>query len=267
MLRIGCWALLTLATTALQAADEPKDKPTSAAEQHQSLLREFQAAQQDIIKAYRAASSDDERKKLLEKYHTLAKTFSDRFLAFAQKNAKAPEAVDALIVIVNMARGTEDGNAALDKALEILSAEHIDNDKIAAVCQSLASNPSPASAKFLRTVLEKSAKRALQAQACYSLAGVVKTQSEGAQKLKKPEADALAKEAERLYQQVIDKYGDVKYFRGTFGEVAKADLFELRHLSIGKIAPQIEGEDVDGKSFKLSDYRGKVVLLDFWGNW
>ena len=36
---------------------------------------------------------------------------------------------------------------------------------------------------------------------------------------------------------------------------------------VGKLAPEIEGEDVDGVPFKLSDYRGKVVLLDFWGHW
>jgi peroxiredoxin len=41
----------------------------------------------------------------------------------------------------------------------------------------------------------------------------------------------------------------------------------LRYLAIGKVAPDIEGEDIDGRRFKLSDYRGKVVLLDFWGNW
>ena len=41
-------------------------------------------------------------------------------------------------------------------------------------------------------------------------------------------------------------------------------LHEIRHLSVGKEAPDIEGEDQDGKRFKLSDYRGKVVLLDFW---
>lgn len=35
----------------------------------------------------------------------------------------------------------------------------------------------------------------------------------------------------------------------------------------GKPAPEIEGEDLDGHPFKLSDYRGKVVLLDFWGDW
>jgi len=37
--------------------------------------------------------------------------------------------------------------------------------------------------------------------------------------------------------------------------------------AIGKPAPEISGEDLDGQQFKLSDYRGKVVLLDFWGNW
>jgi cytochrome oxidase Cu insertion factor (SCO1/SenC/PrrC family) len=39
------------------------------------------------------------------------------------------------------------------------------------------------------------------------------------------------------------------------------------HLAIGKVAPEIEGKDVDGKKFKLSEYRGKVVVLDFWGDW
>jgi hypothetical protein len=33
------------------------------------------------------------------------------------------------------------------------------------------------------------------------------------------------------------------------------------------LAPEIQGDDIDGVPFKLSDYRGKVVVLDFWGNW
>lgn len=36
---------------------------------------------------------------------------------------------------------------------------------------------------------------------------------------------------------------------------------------IGSVAPDIEGVDTDGVRFKLSDYRGKVVVLDFWGDW
>jgi cytochrome oxidase Cu insertion factor (SCO1/SenC/PrrC family) len=38
-------------------------------------------------------------------------------------------------------------------------------------------------------------------------------------------------------------------------------------LQVGQRAPEIEGEDVDGKRFKLSDFKGKVVVLDFWGFW
>jgi hypothetical protein len=51
------------------------------------------------------------------------------------------------------------------------------------------------------------------------------------------------------------------------GDAVKRDLFELCHLAIGKPDSEIEGEDIDGRQFKLSDYRGKVMLLDFWGNW
>ena len=35
----------------------------------------------------------------------------------------------------------------------------------------------------------------------------------------------------------------------------------------GSLAPEIKGNDLDGAPFKLSDYRGKVVMLDFWGDW
>jgi hypothetical protein len=38
-------------------------------------------------------------------------------------------------------------------------------------------------------------------------------------------------------------------------------------FQVGETAPEIAGEDIDGIPFKLSDYRGKVVVLDFWGHW
>jgi peroxiredoxin len=41
----------------------------------------------------------------------------------------------------------------------------------------------------------------------------------------------------------------------------------VQRLTIGKVAPEIEGPDLDGVPFRLSDYRGKVVLLVFSGDW
>ena len=36
---------------------------------------------------------------------------------------------------------------------------------------------------------------------------------------------------------------------------------------VGSPAPETAGEDLDGVPFRLSDYRGNVVVLDFWGDW
>ena len=38
-------------------------------------------------------------------------------------------------------------------------------------------------------------------------------------------------------------------------------------LAVGQTAPEISGKDLDGKPMKLSEFRGKVVVLDFWGHW
>jgi len=50
-------------------------------------------------------------------------------------------------------------------------------------------------------------------------------------------------------------------------EEVVTDLFVLQHLGIGMLAPELVGVDVDGQPVHLSDYRGKVLVLDFWGFW
>ncbi len=38
-------------------------------------------------------------------------------------------------------------------------------------------------------------------------------------------------------------------------------------VNVGNKAPELIGASADGKTFKLSDTKGKVVLLDFWAGW
>ena len=78
------------------------------------------------------------------------------------------------------------------------------------------------------------------------------------------EADKVAAEAEKYFVMVIDQFGKDK---PTLKLEAERDLKVLRTIRIGKVAPNIAAGDLDDKEFKLTDYRGKVVLLDFWGNW
>ncbi len=48
---------------------------------------------------------------------------------------------------------------------------------------------------------------------------------------------------------------------------AAGQIFRFKNLVVGKRAPDFEALDVDGQPFKLSDYKGKVTVIDFWGFW
>jgi len=71
------------------------------------------------------------------------------------------------------------------------------------------------------------------------------------------------------YAKLLGEYKDVKWRESTYGRIADARVNPLSpaDLAEGKPAPEIEGVDHNGKPMKLSDYRGRVVLLDFWGDW
>src|SRR5262249_13627861 len=100
-----------------------------------------------------------------------------------------------------------------------------------------------------------------------ALAQSLKNRADRMTEAQAKEAEKLRKESEEAFGRATDNYGDVKLGGSTVGEQAKTELFELRFLSVGKVAPEVEGEDADSKKFKLSDYRGKVVMIDFWGHW
>jgi hypothetical protein len=82
------------------------------------------------------------------------------------------------------------------------------------------------------------------------------------EELRRKGRDGRIKEVEALLEQAEAKYGEVKMpWGGPVGEQAKAELFSIRHLGVGKQAEDIDGKDQDGKPFKLSQYRGKPSNL------
>lgn len=73
--------------------------------------------------------------------------------------------------------------------------------------------------------------------------------------------------AEEMLTKVLADHGSVMVGGRSLSEIGGPVLFEMQNLAIGKTVPDIEGTDFENVAFKLSDYRGKVVVLDFWGDW
>ena len=280
------WAIFL----AMQAAPGPDGPgPTPAAEQYRALVRDRDAytakAKLQGLTALTAAA----KARLQEENTKATRDLSRRAVDLARTYPKDPVAVDALLGVLNEGLVPE----ATD-AWRLLARDHAGSDRIGPAIplarRDVFADPFLAEA-FLRAALAKSPHRAMKGQACFALAAFlhfrsastrsqaehpeVRTRIEGY--LKTPEdiamyrdraPDDLTREAEGLYERVVAEFADLKDAAGRpLGERAKGELFELRNLSIGKVAPEIEGEDADGVRFKLGDYRGKVVVLTFSGNW
>ncbi len=73
--------------------------------------------------------------------------------------------------------------------------------------------------------------------------------------------------AERLPAMEAMKAVEARWPATKAGKRAGGTAFAFENLNVGQSAPEIAGADVDGNAMKLSDFAGKVVVLDFWGFW
>lgn len=116
-------------------------------------------------------------------------------------------------------------------------------------------------------ILEKDKRRRIQGIACLVRGQILKRRADALADKDAKAAAKLRDESDSTLSRAAEKYGDVNITGIIVGDKAKHEQFELRHLSIGTEAPDIVGEDQDGKQLKLSDYKGKVILLDFWSQY
>ena len=82
------------------------------------------------------------------------------------------------------------------------------------------------------------------------------------------ERAAVREEVTRMARLVADEYSDVEVFRGDQGgEAIQPVLYALENLAIGSVLPDASAQRVGGDLESLSEYRGRVLLLDFWATW
>ncbi|WP_235884511.1 TlpA disulfide reductase family protein [Pedobacter hiemivivus] len=72
------------------------------------------------------------------------------------------------------------------------------------------------------------------------------------------------------YEQEMSDYADK--IKSNFNDNAAVTEFlvkmaKLKSVQVGQPAPEFTVDGIDGKSIKLSDFKGKYVMLDFWASW
>ncbi|MBI3817255.1 MAG: redoxin domain-containing protein [Planctomycetes bacterium] len=275
---------------ATHATPVPTTTPVeSPATRLAAVTAEFAKAESDYWDAFdKLKLKDDETTKYLKDHpaptpDNCLKSVWD----IVNNNEKQSVAMTGLVWILNHGYANPENRK---KSLALLRRDFIASGDISPVCQLLSRDATPAAREFLEAALDKNPDRQVKGSACYALAKNHASIAQMINNLKGADAAArdrylksmgesefdritkldpaeLTKNAEKLYDRILDSFADVKYGKQTLGDVVRAEMFEARSLVIGKPAPEIEAEDLDGVRFKLSDYRGKIVVLDFWGNW
>jgi len=217
--------------------------------------------------------------------------FPARFLAFAKAHPGSPVACAALGWIIDhgpsgphdaAAYGSPEVNATVEAAIEIMSRDHARDAAVGPVCPDLTVHVrSKAAEDLLRRVIEQNPGREARGLACLGLARYLAALSEcGLQRrlnprtggfldrslvkrLRDSDPEAVGREAEGLLSRVVEQYADVELHGTRLGEIASRERDAFLALAIGQNAPEITGEDLDGRPMKLSDYRGKVIVLNF----
>jgi hypothetical protein len=270
------------------AEGNSQDNPPTPAEQYKALRKEYDRASSSGVPL-----TDTERLKFVGRAYKHRNALAQKFLELAEKHPTDPVALDALMQAVWQVNTIPwpvelvGEDTARARAFELIHRDHIRSDKLGPLCQRVSYGFSKEYETFLRAVLAKNPHKTVQATASLSLGHFLNSRLQRVDlcrerpepakefaglygkaylaELQRQDRDKAVKEIEAVFEQAAAKYGDVKLPGGdTVAERAKAELFEIGDLSVGKEAPDIEGEDQDGKRFKLSGYRGKVVLLDFW---
>lgn len=287
--RLAAWLLAVLVSPPIsEAADEKPGEGLAA------LKKESEAAYKELDVRRGPGTTDAERKEALDRYYEAAAGLGRRALAIVEKQPDAPDAVATL----TWARGVgSEGDAEFAGTVYDFVAGHdLDSDAIVPFFR-LAWNDavkSPRVEACLRAALERSKNRKVRALCCFSLGRSYQEMARAARDLDDPArrelreailgrfgpvaigrlrslgAAKLAREAEACFDRTIRDFGDEQPLGASFpplGEQARGMLFLMHHLGIGCTAPEIEGEDVDGKPMKLSDDRGKVVMVSFWATW
>ena len=239
-----------------------------------ALKQEYDAAlkkhNQDVIKEFEAEKKAGKKTFKAMKPFSGA-SFSKRFLEIAEKDPEGPSGFNAIRWTLNTSGGPKGEPGTWAAVIKLLREHYAAKPGLKRILNFVARFQDETGDGFIREVIAKNPDRKVQAEAYKALLGVRENDAELGSALKEKEelrkryesfmgkdevtkliakADTAGKEAAELQKTIREKYSDI-----------------INDLSVGQPMPELSSEGLDGKTVKLSDLKGKVVVLDVWATW
>ena len=290
-MRHACYLLVALLIASHPAqADGPKPPVSPVQAKLDAARRVLDQGQGERAKEYERinaepGSTEAKEPRYLaaaERYHAAITSPIDDLLAAAKEHPADPSTIAALRLVTIEARGLSTNE--VDQAIALLG-DHVREAGITEATGPLwLHHEKPAAVAVIRAVMADNPNREERGRACHDLAFLLKFRVDQAARVqqrhtgeplderwKGADLDAIRAEAATLLDRCLAEFADVPIGPlspgKTIGDYAVGELNEIRHLQIGQVAPEIDGKDVAGQPLRLSDYRGKWVVLIFSGEW
>jgi thiol-disulfide isomerase/thioredoxin len=257
-------ASLVLCTTGMIGSGRTAaaaDKKDDRAGRLQEIEADYKRRAEEFGNALDAAETDAQKALVARLRPSDAQT-GTQILALAKQAPADQVAFDGLVWIFSNL-DSADSAPQRDDAVALFEKHHLKSPRLKIAIPALASCNSPKAEALLEKLAEKGESRDIRGLAMFRLAlGKYERVAD------KNDDQQLAP-IESLLERAKNDFGDVQPDDEDrpIAELAEPVLFEMRNLRPGKVVPEIAGTDVNGKPLKLSSFRGKVVLLVFWGSW
>ena len=197
----------------------------------------FPALRAEFIKKFRAAEDEEGKLKALKEY-------GPKFMEMAEKGGKSKEAFGATVFALQI--GSLSKNPAMKaKAVALLKKNHLASEELGGALSVVAGAMGDQSGPFFKELMEKGANDKIKKAATLALIDDLEGRLLSADPKK---SAAIRKELADLTKVAVKKY-------------------EAKDLFVGSKLPDLKSENLAGKEEKLSQYKGKVVVLDIWATW
>ena len=300
MRRIGIVLAFFATSVTCLAADDAKDRDTAKASAspsqsagaetaqpplaeriavianfHRDRKKQFYDELQSLAHEHKQLSEAEYGKKVSEanqKYNEYLRSAADQLIALIKSNRTDPDVLEGLILL----QGDMSYSLSVDPLLaEIVLNDQMKSPKMGRLCYQMCYyNNDKVAETILTAMAEKHPMREVRGQATYALGEYYRetARDDWGRPMTPEQTASLLANAAKKFDDVIKNFGDVKSPDGkeNLSERAATALTRVKNipnLRVGKASPDVNGEDLDGLMIKLSDYRGKVVVLVYWGSW